>query len=142
MADSQTTPLNPTVPAALSYNPISAAGCAAGQPVYQTSTASTVGLARANVQSTTYPVGLVTRGGAAGERVNVQYGGPLELTEAEWNTITGSSTGLTPGAVYYVSTATAGFLTTTPPDDDYAAPVGIATSPTTMMVQISLATVG
>src|SRR5512143_975350 len=52
-----------------------------------------------------------------------------------WDARTGGSGGLTPGQTYYVGT-TPGSLTTTQPSVGFATKVGVAKTPTTLIVQI------
>lgn len=74
--------------------------------------------------------------GAPGQ-VRYQFAGPMALTAAQWDHITGQTGGLTPHATYFISAATPGKLTTTPPSNpNYIAPIGFAMNPTTMMIQI------
>ena len=61
-------------------------------------------------------------------------GGPLELTTAEWDAITGQVGGLTPGIPYFLSTAVAGRITTVPPSSSFSVKVGKAVTPTTLDV--------
>lgn len=140
MADEQSTVrTGPQLPPN-TYLPIAAASTAPGMPLSQsTSVDGTVNLAKADSINTAYCVGLAARGAAAGDRVHTQYGDLLTLTTAEWDAVTGGSGGLTPGSPYYVSAATAGHLTTSAPGSggQFVVPVGIATSPTTMRVQLS-----
>jgi len=67
----------------------------------------------------------------------IQSAGLVELTEDEWNTVTGSSTGLTPGDAYYASDVTAGNLTNVAPatSGHYVTLVGWAISTTQLLVQ-------
>src|SRR5882724_2354544 len=135
MADEQsTTRTAPQLPPN-TYLPLAASSTAPGQPLSQSTTEDgTVNLARANSVNTAFCVGLAARGAAAGARVHTQYSDLLELTTAEWDVATGGSGGLTPGSAYYVSSATAGRLTTTAPAT--VVPVGIAVSATTMRIQL------
>jgi hypothetical protein len=83
-------------------------------------------------------IGLATTFTPEGDYCPVQYTGPLTLTIAQWNQIAGTTEGLVTGDVYYVSAgpAFAGFLTSTAPTatGTYQVAVGIAISPTTMMI--------
>lgn len=58
-----------------------------------------------------------------------------QITRANWSAIAGSAT-LTPGAVYYLSPAAPGTVTSTPNDDNYLVRVGIATSTDTLQAAI------
>jgi hypothetical protein len=145
MADYQSVNLDLAAPPN-TYRPLCGvvAGFLAGTPVCQsTTTESTVLLAKANSVNTTYVVGLAGSTGVDGERVNVQYGGILTLgTTEDWDAIAGTSGGLTPGAPYYLSATTAGLLTATPPGSggEFVAPVGVALSPVSLLIQISFPT--
>lgn len=69
----------------------------------------------------------------------VRTAGPLTLTLAQWNAITGSSTGLQSGEIYYLDPDIAGHLTLDPPSlaGQIAAPLGLAMSTTTLIINIS-----
>ncbi len=71
---------------------------------------------------------------------NMRFIGPLTLTTAQWDAVTGGVGGLILSADYYVSTATpaTGFLVTPAPagSGDWRVYVGTALSPTTMLVSI------
>ncbi len=98
--------------------------------------------ARANAAGTANVIGLAATAGEAPGFINARMAGPLTLTTEQWDRVTGQSGGLTIGAPYFLSAATAGMLTTTAPSagGQFQTPVGFALSPTTMMVQIGLAT--
>lgn len=84
-----------------------------GTPVY-ISAANTFQLARANALGTTEVFGLIRDSAiAAAATGTIQTDGLLTATTAEWDVITGQTGGLTPGAIYFLSGATAGKLTTT-----------------------------
>jgi hypothetical protein len=88
-------------------------------------------------ESWTNLVGLAAGPGVEGQSVQIISFGPLEATTDQWDTVTGGKGGLVTASPYYVGT-TAGTLTTdvlsTP--GMRVATVGIALSPTVMMVQI------
>lgn len=100
------------------------------QAVYASS-AGTIQLARANALSTCTFIGLVfdtTIGaGAAG---NVITNGVQTGSTAQWDALTGQTGGLTTNATYYLSTATAGAITSTAPTSGFLVPVGVALSTT------------
>jgi hypothetical protein len=111
-----------------------------GTPVVaSTSLAETTIPGRANSATTAHVIGLASSSGVAGNKTFVQYLDALTLTTAEWDVITGQTGGLTLDAPYYLSSATAGKLTTTAPvgGGTFKTPVGIALSPTTMMIQMT-----
>lgn len=68
----------------------------------------------------------------------VRTDGVHTATTGQWDAVTGQSGGLTAGSEYYLSAATAGRLTTTPPssDGEVVAPVGVALSTTAMRIGI------
>ena len=106
-----------------------------GACVY-TDTSGTFMLAKADAAATSNPFGLVVNTIITGASGNVATDGILTLTTAQWNTITGGSSGLTAGANYFLSATTAGGLTTTPPSivGQYVVKVGQALSTTTMAI--------
>lgn len=112
-----------------------------GTPLAQSrSTSGTVIPARANSVDTASVVGLAAIPGVVGESVATQFHGVLTLTTAEWDEVTTQTGGLTTGAVYYLSTGFhEGELTTTKPStlDDFVTQVGVALSPTDLLIQIS-----
>jgi hypothetical protein len=101
--------------------------------------ASTCRLARANALSTSRPVGLVKDTTiAAGVAGAVTTNGIVTATTVQWDAVTGGSGGLTPGTVYYLSSATAGNITSTPPsaDDSFVCQLGVASSTTKLSMQV------
>lgn len=109
-----------------------------GTAVY-ISASDTVNKARANAVGTVGVIGLVADASiASGSAGGVQVGGILAATTGEWDAVTGGSGGLTPGAIYYLSAATAGMITSTAPSSagEYVVQIGTATSTTEMMINI------
>jgi hypothetical protein len=108
-----------------------------GTPVVPISGASgTVTPASAIIDNTAHVVGIASGAGVEGNSVPVQYAGPLELSTAQWDAIDDdfdSGPGLATGSVYYLSN-TFGKITTTP--QAISVQIGIALSPTEMMIQI------
>lgn len=107
-----------------------------GSPVY-ISAAASFQLARANALGTVEVFGLVRDPAIAAAAVgNVQTDGGLVATTAEWDLITGQTGGLTPGAIYFLSSATAGKLTTTAPSasGEFVLRVGQASSTTSLEI--------
>lgn len=106
-----------------------------GQPVYAGATG--VKLAKSDTLATTKAVGLVfdTSIEAAGTG-GIVTDGILTATTAQWDALTGDTGGLTPGAYYYVSDATAGRLTKTVVSTagSYITKVGIAITATDLDV--------
>jgi hypothetical protein len=108
------------------------------EPVYEMSNGQ-VDLARANAEATTRVLGLVYDTAIADtEAGNIIVDGFLTASTAQWDAVTGQTGGLTPGALYYLSVATAGKLTSDGPDTvgDFVARVGRAVSVTRMEVAI------
>jgi hypothetical protein len=95
-------------------------------------------LAQANAEDTANVAGLAVSATAAGAGNSIVTSGILVATAAQWNAVTGGSSGLTPGTQYYLSTATPGMLTDEAPGSDYDTPVGIALGPTVMLVRPGL----
>ena len=139
MTDTATRIAGPQPPNPNTFNPIATVNLLPGTPVCSTiATDGEVTKAKADSVNTTYVQGLCSSAGAAGEPVHVQNSGPLSLTTAEWDAITGDTGGLTNGVPYYLSAATAGKLTTTAPSSNgqFREPVGIGQSATTMIINI------
>lgn len=112
-----------------------------GTPVRQSTVAGQGGHvlpASASAFSGANVVGLAASPGVEGQSVQVTFAGPLEATTDQWDAVTGDSGGLVTASPYYVG-STAGTLTTVAPSSPgtRVASVGIALSPTVMMVQIS-----
>ena len=110
-----------------------------GQAVYVDDPGS-VDLAQANASGTVEVLGLVrSTSVATGASVNVQTDGVLTATTAQWDTVTGGSSGLTAGSVYYLDPLTPGAITTTAPttSGQYVVRIGKATSATDMEISIS-----
>lgn len=109
-----------------------------GQPVYQKSDGD-VDLGRANAQGTVQLVGLVKDASisAAGSGL-IQTDGVLVASTGDWDAVTGGSGGLTAGSPYYLSAATAGFLTATAPSTtgQFVVRVGLALSTTELDISI------
>lgn len=85
-----------------------------GTPVYPSS-ATQVDMARANSQGTSQLLGLTRAAILTNASGSIQTDGILTLTTGEWDDITGQTGGLTFNTPYYVSSVTAGLLTTTAP---------------------------
>ena len=107
-----------------------------GMPVY-VSAADTVKKAKADAVGTTPVIGLVadvsiTTAVAGG----IQMDGILAATTAQWDAVAGTSGGLTFNTKYYLSNATAGNLTSTPPTTGFVQRVGIALSTTELLIQL------
>ena len=111
-----------------------------GQPVYIYA-ADSVKLAKANATGTKDVIGLVGDASITnGTSGSIQMNGDLvAAATSSWDTIAGTSGGLTPNTKYYLSTATFGYLTATPPSTvgQYVCQVGIAISTTEMKIHIT-----
>ncbi len=97
--------------------------------------AGTVQLAQANSDSTRRFVGFVAAtsitNGASG---NVATSGVMTATTGQWDAVTGQSGGLTPNTYYYLSSTTAGAITSTIPTTNWSVRVGYAMSTTEMRI--------
>jgi hypothetical protein len=94
-------------------------------------------LAKANAASTAFCIGLAIQFAEDDAPVYICYAGPVQLTAAEWDAIvTGESGGLSTGTTYYVSSTSAGKLTSVAPSagGTFTSPVGVALSPLIMIV--------
>jgi hypothetical protein len=96
--------------------------------------------AQADAQNTVRVAGLVVDITApdAGP-VEVQADGILIATTGQWDAVTGQTGGLTEGADYFLSEATAGELTTTAPSvaGDFVLRVGHALSATELEIEVA-----
>jgi hypothetical protein len=115
-----------------------------GAPVYMKADGN-VDLAKADAQATADVLGLVKDASiAAAASGNVLLDGVLTSTTDQWDAVAGTTGGLTPGAVYFLSAATAGLLTATAPSTagQFVVRVGKALSATkldlTLMAPIKL----
>lgn len=107
----------------------------AGQAVY-TTTDDHVDKAKADASGTVPCIGLAMTAIGSGLAVQIQTNGVLTLTTGEWDALCGTTGGLTAGARYYLSAATAGLLTATPPSTvgQYVQPVIKALSTTEAVI--------
>lgn len=115
-----------------------AGALAIGQVVYA-SASGQVDKARANALATVEAFGLVKDASiAAGQPGSIQTDGVLVATTGQWDNVTGQTGGLTPGAVYFLSAATAGNLTTTAPTavGEFVVRIGKALSETELEITI------
>lgn len=139
MTDIATTPGGRPPGNGTTYNPIVATAFVVGCPVAPSLTLpGEVVPGAANSANTTHLSGIAAGSGVLHSSVLVRFAGPLSLTTAQWDAVTTQTGGLTLGVPYYLS-ATTGRLTTTAPSagGTFVAPVGVALSHTTLMVQIS-----
>ncbi len=86
-----------------------------------------------------WAMGVAIGAGVAGELGPVQFAGPVRLTTAQWDAVTGESGGLTVGASYFVSATEAGKLSrqTSITPGDFISYVGTATSPQDLFLAIT-----
>ena len=96
-------------------------------------------LARANAGATEAVIGFVKDASIApASNGAIQTDGLFTATTGEWDTVTGQTGGLTPGSRYFLSSATAGRITTTAPtaSGSYVRPLGRAISETALEITI------
>ena len=109
-----------------------------GQAVY-TKADGTVDLAKADASGTVEVLGFMkTTSVAAAASGIIQTDGILAATTGQWDIVSGGTGGLTPGAVYWLSAATAGSITDTAPTTagHQVVRVGKAISETEMEISI------
>ena len=107
-----------------------------GMPVYRYD-AGEVKKGRADADGTSQIIGLVSDVTvAAASTANLRHYGTLTATTGQWDAVTGGAGGLSAGFYYYLSEATAGGLTATPPSttNEYIVRVGFALSTTRMLI--------
>ena len=100
--------------------------------------ADTVKRAKADASGTARVAGLmVATTGAAGSG-HIKTEGTLTATTGEWDAIAGTTGGLTAGTLYYLSSGTAGYLTSTAPTSvgQFVTEIGEAMSTTKMRISI------
>ena len=109
-----------------------------GTPVY-ISAADSFQNARANASGTCDVTGLVRATSiAASASGNVQTDGVLTATTAQWDAVAGTTGGLTAGATYFLSAATAGQITAAAPttSGQFVTRIGKAISPTSLEISM------
>lgn len=109
-----------------------------GEPVYVDG-AGSVDEAQANASGTSNVLGLAAEGITAASSGSIITNGILTLTTGEWDAVAGTTGGLSPGAKYFLSAATAGELVeATPPSaaGEYVVEVGEGLSTTEMNIRI------
>jgi hypothetical protein len=110
-----------------------------GNAVY-TDAANSVDLAQADASGTVEVLGLVQEVTIASAASGyIQTDGIIAATTTQWDAVAGTTGGLTPGSIYYLSSGTAGFLTETAPSSvgQYVVRVGKAISTTELEISIS-----
>lgn len=109
-----------------------------GTPVYASNN-DTVDKAKADAVGTVNVIGLVADSSISAAAVGgVQMDGILSATTGQWDTVAGTSGGLTKDVIYYLSAGTAGILTSTAPSTtgQYVKEIGIAISTTELKIDI------
>jgi hypothetical protein len=114
-----------------------AGGIVIGTPVYS-SAANTVKKAQANAAGTAKVLGFVTASIVTTGAGTVQTSGVIAATTGEWDTVAGTTGGLTFNTVYYLSKDTVGTITSTAPSavGELVVEVGIAISTTELVINI------
>lgn len=108
-----------------------------GQAVVVTGPGSFV-LGRADAAGTKNVIGLVRSTSIAGSATGaVQTDGVLVATTAQWDVVTGQTSGLTPGANYFLSPTLAGGITPTAPSASGQYLVKVGTALSTVAMDIS-----
>ena len=110
-----------------------------GNAVYSDA-ANGVDLAQANASGTVEVLGLVKDVSiSASASGPIQTDGILAATTGQWDTIAGTTGGLSAGSVYYLDASTAGFLTETAPTTvgQFVVRIGKAISTTEMEISIA-----
>ena len=110
-----------------------------GMPVYSDA-ADGVDKSQANAVGTTEAIGLVKDVSiAAAASGYIQTDGVLTATTTQWDAVAGTTGGLTAGAIYFLSSGTAGELTETAPTTagQFVLRIGKALSTTEMEISIS-----
>lgn len=111
-----------------------------GTPVYADA-ADGYKKARANATGTSIVVGLQQEASVATSGTGtIQHDGPLTLSTAAWDAVTGDTGGLTFNSYYWLDPATAGKLTKTAPTTvgHLVCPVGRALSTTELLINIGI----
>lgn len=115
-----------------------------GNVMYLDVNTNTVKKASATSSTTSAVLGLSSRLAdtlITGATAEIRYYDTLTLTTAQWDTVFGTSGGLTPSASYYLST-TPGKGTAIAPSTPYVVELGVAISNTTLMIRIKTGAAG
>lgn len=111
--------------------------CSSGNP-------DKVKRAQANALATALALGFSTRAASPGQTNPdfIKFNGIIELTAAQWAAIIEGGGALVTGDPYYLSAATAGKITATPPagSGDFVVLVGIAVSPDELNITLGTPT--
>lgn len=111
-----------------------------GQAVMSSSGDDSFSLAQGNDLAYARVIGLVADTSIANlADGGVQVAGELEATTAEWDAVTGDTGGLSASMAYYLSTSTAGRITTdtATTEDEADVFIGVALSPTRLLLAIA-----
>jgi hypothetical protein len=109
-----------------------------GTPVY-VQAAGTVKKAKADAAATADAIGLVMDTSITNAVAGlIQTEGIVTATTTQWDAVAGTTGGLTFGTRYYLSDATAGLLTATPPSTSthFSLPLGIALNTTELKLNV------
>lgn len=108
-----------------------------GNVVYASS-GTQVNKGQANAAATTKILGLAVAAIANAANGTIQTNGILTLTTTQWDAVAGTTGGLTVGSYYFLSAASAGLLTSTPPSTagQYVVCVGQAIASTELNIDI------
>lgn len=109
----------------------------AGQVVYISGNDAAT-KAQANGSTASKAIALATAAVSSGSPGTYRTNGVLTLTTAEWDALAGTTGGLTAGASYFLSAATAGLITSTPPTTtgQYVVLIGKAVSTIALDIKI------
>jgi len=138
MADFSSTTVNLTPPHPSTFAPVAGESILRGAAVRVNAADGKAIKAQADTAANALVVGLARVLGTTDERFIAQYGDILQLDTEDWDAVTGGSGGLTLNALYYLSSTTAGHLTTVKPvaGGTLVAPVGRAVSATELLILI------
>jgi len=120
------------------YNAIAGTTFLIGTPVVQDPSTPSVLPGQATNAVASRVVGLAAGAGVEGGPVPVQYAGPLQLTVAQWDALTGDTGGLIRGELYFLDVAL-GKLSVNPPvaGGQFVVAVGMASAATELIVNIT-----
>lgn len=120
------------------YNAVAGTTFRIGTPVVQDPSSASVLPGQATSGVASRVTGLASGAGVENGPVPVQYAGPLQLTTAQWDALTGGSGGLIRGEVYFLSILL-GKLSANPPvaGGQFVVAVGMATSATELIINIT-----
>jgi len=131
--------LTPSIPFSMTSDPLFVCGdsspIAPGSPVYVKAADGLLYNAKADSIADASVAGLSRAAATLDSIASFFTGGELTLTTAEWDAIAGTSGGLVRGSYYYLSAATAGHITATPPAN-FTIRVGLALRTTTLLVML------